>query len=376
MSPLSLLVLVGCVVTPPELPAFDTDCPEDTGPTEPTTPPDTEPPFEGVPDLWPFVTATPEGDDLDVAITVYNSGTEASAAPPVVEVTIDHNPSVRLEANAPLMPGNNVILHQDMPAGPGKHQITVVVDPDGVEAEEDRDNNEVTIEQTIDFVDLMIRDVTFEAENNITTYTIIVQNIGTLPAGPVWVDAYVDEPSRPSGVRNGQAFTQLNWLEADQVQAVTLAASGDCVAGCESWVLIDGPNSIAEAEESNNAFGPISVVHEPSTIDLQIDSVVTSYDSWSGTASYDVTVRNNGAAPASSFWIDAFVDRATAPVMGELGEGYIEVSGLDGGATTSVTLYASASCSEICNSWVIVDTDDLVFESDEGNNIEGPFLVF
>ena len=94
-----------------------------------------------------------------------------------------------------------------------------------------------------------------------------------------------------------------------------------------------------------------------------------------GDVAYTIEVKNSGGSPASSFWIDAWLNRTAAPPPPPTsGDAYQFVSLLDAGETTQVTISLPDASPGSFQSWVMVDSFNSVVEGSvgENNNIWGP----
>jgi hypothetical protein len=82
-------------------------------------------------------------------------------------------------------------------------------------------------------------------------------------------------------------------------------------------------------------------------------------------------IRNNGDANAGGFYVDVILDAAAPPVPGDAFDATSYVSGLAPGAVAPVTLELLDVPPGTYSSWVAVDLDAFVAESDESNNTWG-----
>ena len=115
--------------------------------------------------------------------------------------------------------------------------------------------------------------------------------------------------------------------------------------------------------------------------DLEVTNVV-----WSSFESYScdqvvatVTVYNNGNLPLPvdyPFYIDIFYNPTNPPVFGEYGDQFVQIdSGLPVGDFIEHEFYITHDLTETWNSYVLLDTDEIVDELDEDNNLWGPDVV-
>ena len=92
---------------------------------------------------------------------------------------------------------------------------------------------------------------------------------------------------------------------------------------------------------------------------LVIDGIVDL-----GDETLEVTVRNAGLGASAATYLDVFFERQTPPAIGEYGDAFDQVPGLDAGATHVIIV------DKLGSGWVdaIVDTDEYIDESDEDDN--------
>ncbi len=93
-----------------------------------------------------------------------------------------------------------------------------------------------------------------------------------------------------------------------------------------------------------------------------------------------VTVVNNSVyATTEEFYLDLYYDLNLAPVVDQLGNKYTRLIELPAGLPTDVVFTGIANYDEALtgtwNSWLQIDTDAEVIESNESNNVYGPFQI-
>lgn len=157
----------------------------------------------------------------------------------------------------------------------------------------------------------------------------------------------------------GDASTRVRWITSDgSVAQVTSSGvlTGVAKGSADVHVKLDD----IESE-------PVSVsVVQSAQADLYISSI--DIEPGVGDATLNLTIGNKGNGSASDFWIDIFVDPSSTPTVGDLGDLYTGGGYLGAGDTVdgSFQITLSEGSHEI---YVILDTDDLIDESNEGNNV-------
>ncbi len=149
-----------------------------------------------------------------------------------------------------------------------------------------------------------------------------------------------------------------------------------------NWTVpaADSDNCLVKISDNSDGW-PYDLSLAPFTItppvpmpDLIVESIVTDPPQPVAGESFDltVTVTNQGTAAAGGFHVAWYADRATPPTPGTGAERYDWVSSLAAGASHVMTdTYTYASEGQY-NMYVFPDVNEIVTESDEGNNVFGP----
>ena len=133
---------------------------------------------------------------------------------------------------------------------------------------------------------------------------------------------------------------------------------------------------IQESVEWFGDYTPNVSVNVYTVPDLIIQSISTNPVTpvYGQTIEVTVAVENQGNADAGSFYVDIYKDRMTAPATGEFGDQYCYISGLAAGAATTCISNISYVAAGMYSMWAQADTDLIVTESNEGNNVSGPHI--
>lgn len=157
----------------------------------------------------------------------------------------------------------------------------------------------------------------------------------------------------------GDAAAQVRWVTDDG--SVAQIASGGLLTAAGA-----GATAIrAVWDEVASTDVPVTVLAgsvEPDLYAKRVEGV-----GGGGVITLSVTVANDGEGGAGGFWVDAWVDPGGEPDFGGTGDDFVLVDWVAPGGETQVelTLYAGEGTHEV---WVLVDTNEEVAESDEGNN--------
>lgn len=109
--------------------------------------------------------------------------------------------------------------------------------------------------------------------------------------------------------------------------------------------------------------------------DLVIEDISVGCTGSGGTPTLLVYVYNSGTTAAGGFYVDVFRGEPAPPPIGTVGEKYQYVSSLAAGARRLLTFnYGYAD--QLWTGWVdvLVDTDQIVAESNETNNHRDEYL--
>lgn len=157
----------------------------------------------------------------------------------------------------------------------------------------------------------------------------------------------------------GDAAAQVRWVTEDGSVA-QIASGGLLTAAGEGETTI---KAVWEDVESQPV--PVTVLAGSVEPDLYVRAAEGV--GGGGAITLSVTVANAGEGGAGGFWVDAWVDPGGEPDFGGTGDDFVLVDWVGPGDETEVqlTLYAGSGSHDV---WVLVDTNEEVAESDEGNN--------
>ncbi|MCZ6690814.1 MAG: hypothetical protein O7H41_14575 [Planctomycetota bacterium] len=206
------------------------------------------------------------------------------------------------------------------------------------------------------------------------TYSVTVENAGGAGAASFQVDLYYDLGAAPASGASGDDSRIIASLPGGGTQTLTFTRSATPPGNYSSWVQVDTIDDIAESDESNNISGPIPVTVVPGVgIDLAVSSFVATQVG--PDLVYDVDVTNFGTTPSGAFDVDLYHDRQTAPGLADAGDDVQTISNLPGGMTQTATFTWSSPPTGTYFSWTRLDRADVVAETDETNNVEGPVAI-
>ena len=93
------------------------------------------------------------------------------------------------------------------------------------------------------------------------------------------------------------------------------------------------------------------------------------------TVTYQAQVCNLGQGDASGFYLDVYYNRSSAPAVKQSGDKYIVVPTLKAGKCSTHTFTRPNTPTGTYRSYIQVDSDASVSESNESNNVSGPITV-
>jgi len=173
---------------------------------------------------------------------------------------------------------------------------------------------------------------------------------------------------------HGNVSGSVVWM-TDSPSVATVNVSGEVKAEGLGSTNIRGlyQSGLKEFESSPTL---VTVVDGDVVIDDADLRVVGLSTSTSGNSvTYTVQVKNSGGTPASSLWVDAWLNRTAAPPSPPTsGDGGQVIDLLEPGETQSVTIELNKVSPGNYQSWIMVDSFDSNFEGNlgENNNLWGP----
>jgi len=216
-----------------------------------------------------------------------------------------------------------------------------------------------------------------------------------------WLTATADFSDGSRGDFSGG----VRWITSDP-DVVTVAADGRATGMTDGLTTVraeyegiaaepvevivyttEGPQSEDPAEENEDPFGDddddTGSTGDDDTEggeqgeDALPDLEITYFSAYigDGMTYFFIDVTNSGDHPAGGFYVDLFVDPWFAPEVGEDGDHWLWIDQLDPGETTYADFDVEDEPWWGWGSYVIVDTNRLVWESDEDDNVEGPLDV-
>ena len=210
-------------------------------------------------------------------------------------------------------------------------------------------------------------------EGGILDLDVTVRNTGTTGASDFWVDVFVDPGSAPEVGDIGEDFALVPYAGADSTASVSFQVPV-AVGDHEVVVFVDTNDDVEEVDELDNQLtATLAGGATPSGPDL----AVSYFDYLSDGVSvlWAVDVVNQGDEDADWFYVDLFIDQPAAPVLYDDGDAYTTIDGIAAGDVDFADFDVEVVCAG-CVSWVLIDGYDMVYESDEDNNIEGPLGVW
>jgi len=318
------------------------------------------------------------GKEIDIAVKIYNSGTQTLPASAVL-LKIEKDGVIKnsFTSLVSIDSGMNQIVNFNwMPSEAGVYSLYAYVDQDNLVSELDETNNSqiTSIEISLDKkpnLNLLHSDIQYEGiayEGGNKAFNITVRNTGSKASDASLVHLYkgkpftesnlLDEAPLPSIIAGGNVLVDLYWNN--------ISASGKQLL----YVVLDPSDTIDEAsEEDNYAFFEMQITSLP---DLHITDSQLKLDPVVALPESDVVLHYNvvniGGQEAANFGVEIYLN-------GQL---------LDHNVYNSVGAYSSQSLEFIIPSRsiisdsvvkVVLDSDNKILESDEENNEASVDLV-
>jgi len=219
-------------------------------------------------------------------------------------------------------------------------------------------------------------------------YVVIVENVGSDPMPPAWVDVEFDSDEMPTleqppeWGKGWKLDDPLDPGQSIQLPYTLWSMPGGLPVGdYTAWAICDWTNEIPEINESNNVASiPAPVVGcQPGCPNVTIEEF-TSGPVVGDVIPYRVVFKNNGEKdiPESQpFRVDIFKDRETIPGCGEVGDYQQVVAGLKAGEQREWVIEWEGVPREEAEywSWVSSDSECALQECNEADNISGPRIA-
>lgn len=218
----------------------------------------------------------------------------------------------------------------------------------------------IVVTQARPDLQVYVNSATTNGSNVTINYT--VYNNGLAASGAYTVDFWSNSAGAPVIGTASQKTVTLPALAAyaNTTGSVTIA---NATASGTAYAIVDNANTISESNETNNVSSGYSWF---SGVDLTV--AINSVQSNKTNVTVNYTVSNLGSSTSSAFNVDVWSNSASAPTMGAAGETALAISPLAGGAsyTGSATI---ANANATGTAYAIVDTGNVVAETNEANNI-------
>ncbi len=226
--------------------------------------------------------------------------------------------------------------------------------------------------------------------NTPMNFSVVVKNQGGSTASNFVVTLYNNPSGTPfsSSFNNNASPTRsvtVGSLAAGQSTTLNITTTYTSTGSRGTYVLVDSTQVVKESNESNNSFGPIAinVVSTPVSLpDLLITSATpsTSSPAVNATVTYTVTVKNQGGSTASNFVVTVFNNPGGTPFTSSFNNNSsptssVTVGSLAAGQSTTLKINTAYSSAGSRGTYVLVDSTQVVKESNENNNSFGPISI-
>lgn len=215
--------------------------------------------------------------------------------------------------------------------------------------------------------DLYVKSFSTSTSGTTVTYSATVCNGGGSTSRAFDLEFYYDSTSTPgcSTIQN-RTFRFSSGLSRGSCSTKTFSRSGVSTGTYIGWARVDADCEVTESNELNNNKASVYSV-KPSKPDLYITSFSAAVSGSSVT--YRATICNGGATTTSSFDLEFYYDRSTAPGCTSYASRDISITGgLAAGKCTTKSYTRTGAASGSYTAWARVDADCKVAESNESNN--------
>ncbi len=223
--------------------------------------------------------------------------------------------------------------------------------------------------------DLRISSLDATVSGDTVSYSLVVDNDGGGYASEFYVDLFLDPGGEPGSSDMYDGFAWVPGLAAGESTPVYVDLYDVDAGAYGSWAWADADGFVEESNEDNNTEGPVSVTVSSGSsgyADLAISSFEGLSDGYYTV--YSVVVTNNGGTASGDFYLDLFVDSLYEPEIYDDGDLWVDVPSLAPGESYTwepdIEYGPYDYYYYYWYSWVLADSYDEVYESDESNNTE------
>jgi hypothetical protein len=244
-----------------------------------------------------------------------------------------------------------VQINWTVPSPAVAHTLKAVVDPNSQVSETDEANNEITT--TVTLPDLQVDVLYTTHSSQAITATARLVNAGVLTTSGSF-DVAFRAADPVTGTTVGQTTVNGTLAPGDLVTVTQILSDPNALVGLGDtlWAVLDSGDAVNEADETNNTgYAALRVLPDLTLApaDIQGHGLLT------------ITVHNAGVMAASGAVLSVRHSGSTGPLV------YSDTLGLlQPGESQVATLDLSMSQVEL---WAKVDPDNIVAESNEGNNL-------
>lgn len=210
-----------------------------------------------------------------------------------------------------------------------------------------------------------------EVENS-THIRAVVENVGSLAAGSFsggfWRDTAtpIGLPDWEAADSDGLALGDSTVFDFDDTVAASVPTTWT------NWFRADSGDDVDESSEADNSRSLSLVWSATADLDITAFAVSESSPSLGDVITYDITVENVGHVDAGAFEVHLYLDRAVAPVAGEVGDQVLLVPHLLAGTSTVLhSIGVTSAVIDLWNSYAYADVTEVVTEWREDNNVSG-----
>jgi len=265
------------------------------------------------------------------------------------------------------------------PLSAGTHTISITTDATGVIGESSEADNTYT--KTINVTgtslpEFVVTSISLSpsapAPGQAFTAYVTVKNQGAAAGNGGWLDVWANQPSSQSCGADGNTWTSVGVLTANQSKTFTFSLTAGSAGSQTFRAFVDSACQTTESNEGNNQSTLAYNAVQPSQLpDFLVTSISLSPASPQAgqTFTASVTVKNQGAGAGAGGWLDVWANQASAPSCGTDGNTWASVGALSAGQSKTFTLTLTAAATGGGYTFrAFVDSYCQTTESNDGNN--------
>ncbi len=162
--------------------------------------------------------------------------------------------------------------------------------------------------------------------------------------------------------------SSATWTSSNQ--AIAFVSNNYGTKGLATGMATGGPVTISAVYSGKTGTASLTVIPARPDLSVRITSVISS---GTDTVTVSYTAENTGLAAASAFYVDVWPNLTSPPLLGATSSTRNSHTGLVAGGSVNGSVTLASSPTSSGTAYALVDTANLVTESDETDNVSAVY---